>query len=141
GFLQGASGDLNPAGPDGELILSGGDADVRRIGAQLAEDVLQAMATSMTPVPACPLAAGSRTAAVPLQRVPSPEELRAQTSEPWVTGDWARKLLAAPERLVPEVPLRWGWLRLAQGLTLLSANAELVVEYALYVKSLASGSG
>lgn len=139
GFLQGACGDLNPAGPDGELILAGGDADVRRIGAALADDVRHALTAQLVPLEPAPVVCRDRSVRVPLQLVPTREELEAQKDEPGVTGDWARKLLAAPERLVPDVPLRWVWLRLAKGVTLLAANAELVVDYGLYAKAAAAG--
>jgi len=138
-YLQGCCGDINPAGLDGELILSGDDPEVRRIGEALAGDALALLGERLTPLAAGPLEARTRTIMAPVQKVPTQEELEAQREEPWVTGDWSRKLLASPERRVSELPLRLVLLRIGDGLSLLAANAEIVAAYGLHVRSMTDG--
>ncbi|XID95743.1 neutral/alkaline non-lysosomal ceramidase N-terminal domain-containing protein [Paenibacillaceae bacterium WGS1546] len=138
-YLQGFCGDINPVGTDGELILEGYDSEVARIGGELAEQALRVLSGEMKELAPCPLSAVVRTVAAPLQHVPTLEELQALTEESWVTGDWSRKLLASPERLRPDIPLRLVSLTLAEGVSLLAANAEIVAEYGLYLQELAPG--
>lgn len=55
-------------------------------------------------------------------------------------GEWARALLAEPDRLRPFAELELQRLDLARGLSLLAANAEPVVEYGLYTRQISGGS-
>jgi len=148
-YLQGFCGDINPVGLDGELILEGYEAEVLRIGQELADVALRVLTSEtsgtsgtsgMTQLAPCAVTVAAVTIAAPVQAVPSIEELQAQTGEPWVTGDWSRKLLASPERLQAAMPLRLVCVTIAEHLRLLAANAEVVAEYALYLKSLADGN-
>lgn len=140
-YLQGFCGDINPVGLDGELIMEGYSSEVERIGNELAEQALHVLAGELRALAPCPLQAVEQSVAAPLQKVPSASELQASIDEPWVTGEWSRKLLESPERLQPDMPLRFVRVDLADGLSLFAANAEVVAEYGLYLKAHAADKG
>lgn len=133
-YLQGCCGDINPAGADGELILKGNDDEVTRIAKQFAGDVLGAMNGEWERLEGCPLTARIVTLSAPLQNPPSAQELVKRMDEPGVIGEWSRKLLECPPRLQPQRPLDVVTLTLAEGLSVVAMNAEVVVEYGLYIK-------
>jgi Neutral/alkaline non-lysosomal ceramidase. len=135
GYVQGWCGDINPV-KRGQLFFDGTDKDVRRFARRLADSVLRVLGGPMRTLDASPLAAKSMTVEAPLQKLPTIEELRQWVDEPWVKGDWSRRLLAEPERLKPHLPLEITLLTLADGWRLLAANSEVVTEYGLYVKSI-----
>lgn len=136
GYLQGWCGDINPV-KRGRLFFDGTDRDVRRFARRLADSVLHVLGGPMRALEPCPLAVSAQTVAAPLQKLPTIEALRQWVDEPWVKGDWSRRLLAQPERLKPHLPLELTLLTLADGWRLLAANSEVVTAYGLYVKSIA----
>jgi hypothetical protein len=83
-----------------------------------------------------------RTASIslPFQKLPTTAELEQVKDQPTVIGEWARLLLQEPERIRPGIPLKINWLKLVEGLSLLTMNAEIVVEYGLFVKRQLGGS-
>jgi hypothetical protein len=134
-YLQGFCADINPV-RNGELFLDGTDEDVQAFAGKLADEVRRVLAGAMQPLDPCPLTVRTLTVPAPLQPLPSLEELRQTAGEPWVKGEWSRKLLAEPERLQPFLPLEMTLLGIADGWALLAANSEVVTEYGLEVNRL-----
>ena len=54
---------------------------------------------------------------------------------PGIIGEWSKLLLNHPERLRPSVALEMTRLDIARDLVLLTFNAEMAVNYGLFVKS------
>jgi hypothetical protein len=133
-FLQGFCGDIRPALIRGGSFYRGSDTEVCELGWKLAEQAMLCLSRPMESIgPATFLA---KTMQIPLafEALPSLIELKQKADCPGVVGEWARLLLAEPDRLRPTIPLELTFLRLAKGLSFLAMNAEMVVEYGLYVK-------
>lgn len=127
-YLQGTCGDINPC-------QHGGDAQVVELGRRLARDVNSVLTGTMRRVGSVPLRAIWTSVALPLQALPEREYLESLTDEPGVMGEWSRKLLAMQNEIPASRSLEMTGLALAEGFTLLAMNAEIVVEYGLYLKS------
>ncbi|MFD2077446.1 hypothetical protein SAMN05421678_108280 [Actinopolymorpha cephalotaxi] len=142
GFLQGCCGDINPnVVRDGEFHR-GGDEEIESIGQQLAVSVgavLDRPLRRLPPLPPGGVAVRTHSVNLPLQP-PSRDELARRRETPGIDGDWARRLLAEPGRLVDQVPLRLTRVDLADGLTLVGLDAEVSVAYGQHVKRRTSGA-
>ncbi len=140
-FLQGCCGDINPnVVGDGEF-LRGGDEEIEAIGRELAAAVAAVLDRPLRRLPSLPpggVAVRTHTVNLPLQ-VPSRDELARRRDTPGIAGDWARRLLAEPGRLVEQIPLRLTRADLAGGLTLVGFDAEVSVAYGHHVKRRTSG--
>lgn len=139
-FLQGCCGDIRP-----ELILDdtfyrGHRMEVDRFGSWLSEEVQRI--SSLPMIELTPVELKSRTIAVPLsfQTVPSVDELTIQADQKDIYGERARLLLRQPERLQDSIPLEMTRLDLAEGLSFVTFNAEMVVSYGLRVKEASQGT-
>lgn len=139
GYLQGFCADINPVGRDGELILQGDDAEVKRIAARFAEEIRETMEGEGIPLIDRPLNAKVVSLPIPLQKPPTTYELVKLLDEPWVMGEWSRKLLEQPSRLEPQISLEMTVLTLAEQLTVITANAEMVAEYGMHLKRMTEG--
>lgn len=133
-YLQGCCGDLRPSLIHEEDFYRGNDQDVQRLGSTLADEVLAILKRPMQPLSPSPLAASSIEVDLPLQELPSVADLETVKSHTGVMGEWSQLLLMQPERIRPSVPLEITLLSIANGLSLLAMNAEIVVEYGLYIK-------
>lgn len=127
-YLQGSCGDINPR----EM---GGDAQVVKLGYQLASDVNQVLAGDMRRAASIHLRSVRTSVALPLQTLPEREYLASLTDDSGVMGEWSRKLLAGREGIPASMTLEMTGLALAEGFALLAMNAEVVVEYGLYLKA------
>ncbi|GIP34966.1 neutral/alkaline non-lysosomal ceramidase N-terminal domain-containing protein [Paenibacillus sp. J2TS4] len=137
-YLQGCCGDVGPnLIRDGNFYF-GSDRDVCSFAAKLAEAVLSVTEQPMKPLSPLPLQVRSETLPLPLSKLPSRSELNKLKSREEIIGQWSRMLLDNPERLAPELPLELTYVQLAKGLSLLAMNAEIVVEYGLFVKKTSS---
>ncbi len=132
-FLQGTCGDINPS-VHGQFC-TGGDAEVTRLGHILADDVQRAL-ENMETLQSKALASKTVHLNIPLRRIPERSVLEATVSDPGVRGEWSRLLLASPERMREYIPMEMTKVTLAEGLMLLTFNAEVVVEYGLFAKGL-----
>lgn len=132
-YLQGWCGDINP--------WKQGDAkDVRQGGQWLAEEALKVLKSGLKPLLPCGLIAGKHQVRLPFQALPSEDELLVCTSQPGIIGEWSRKLLEQPDRrLQKDAVLDIYRLPLAEQLSVLAVNSEVVVEYGLYLKQLSYG--
>jgi hypothetical protein len=131
-FMQGYCGDINPC-------YRGSDPEVLRLGRRFADDALDILKHSMQTMDVCPLTVRAKTVMLPMQKIPTKTELAAQVNEPHVIGDWSRRLLDSHEQLKSEIPLEMTYLTIANGLSLLAMNAEIVVEYGLFLKETSHG--
>lgn len=138
GFLQGCCGDLDPALTEGDRFVRGDDADLDRIGGALADAVSAVLEAGLEPAGELAVRTRTGTAELPLQP-PSLAMLANRRDEDGVWGDWARHLLAHPELIIEEIPLRLILLELTDGLALLGLDAEITVEYGLWLKNWSNG--
>jgi len=130
GFLQGCCGDINP---NWENILHGFHA-IRALGALLADDVRNVL-RDMTPLAVCPIRVVQTKNDLPYQSVPRMEQLyKLEKAGSQAERYWASFLLQHPEKLQPSTVLELTRLDLADGLSLLFMNGEMVVRYGFYVK-------
>jgi hypothetical protein len=141
GYLQGTCGDVNAA----HIYRTGGDVrghdeDVRlvagivyRCASQLAGAELQALKPAN-------LAGEQRRVELEVQTVPTIAELRELESEQSVAVDWARYLLANPEKRTSRIALTTGRLHIAEGCTLVYLGAEATSEFGNVVKRESGGA-
>ncbi|GGD72901.1 neutral/alkaline non-lysosomal ceramidase N-terminal domain-containing protein [Paenibacillus nasutitermitis] len=129
-YLQGSCGDINPH--DGDM---GGDAQVVMLGCRLANDVNKVLAGAMRRVDSISLRSVRMSVELPLQALPEREYLESRLGEPGVMGEWSRKLLSRQEGIPASMSLKMTGLALTEGFAVLAMNAEVVVEYGLYLKS------
>ncbi|MGD8189509.1 hypothetical protein ACQCN2_05830 [Brevibacillus ginsengisoli] len=132
-YLQGCCGDIDPL-----LQKSGteGTEAINILGHILAEEVIRIVNTSLKPVTIDELRCSQKTIDLPFQRVPSIKELRQiEQSKTGIVKKWAQKLLDEPERLQQSIPLKLTRLDIADGLSFLAFNAEIVVEYGSFIKN------
>lgn len=139
-FLQGCCGDVRPALIEEGEFYRGDDSDVRHFAAALADEAAAIIRRPMRAAPPCSI--GGRQLTIPLsfERLPSREKLEAALHEEDIKGEWSALLLREPERLTGYAELELTLLHLAEGLSIMAMNAEMVVAYGLYVKSLSGGS-
>ncbi|MFC7620582.1 neutral/alkaline non-lysosomal ceramidase N-terminal domain-containing protein [Microlunatus sp. GCM10028923] len=137
-FLQGCCGDLDPALTEGDRFVRGGDADLDRLGGALADSVIAVIDAGLEPAGDLAVRTRTGTAQLPLH-TPSLAMLANRKDEDGIWGDWSRHLLAHPELITEEIPLRLIMLELTDGLALLGLDAEITVEYGLWLKNWSNG--
>lgn len=116
GFLQGFCGDIRPALVKNNAFYRGDQSDVQRVGLRLLETVLKVETRKCSEWPSKVL---TKTIDLPFSK-------KAEEAE--------QKLL---ERGAAEAaPLKLSYLCLAENLSFLTANAEMVVEYGLAAKEI-----
>ncbi|MBP1990222.1 neutral/alkaline non-lysosomal ceramidase N-terminal domain-containing protein [Paenibacillus eucommiae] len=131
-YLQGTCGDINPYVGGG----GGDETQVVKFGLQLAHDIRRVLAAPMRSV--SPVSLGSERVIIELsmQAPPDREDLETLQEEPDVIGEWSRKLLDPLSEVKASIPFEVTTLTLAKGIRLYAMNAEVVVEYGLYLKSI-----
>jgi hypothetical protein len=139
GFLQGCCGDIRPNLVRNGDFFRGSDAEVRSLGAELAEVVLDVLERPMRSLRETEI--GSKQLHVPLRfrKLPGLAELNEKSTGDGLMGEWSRLLLRETDRLKESVPLELSLVELADGLSLLAMNGEVVVEYGLFVKEQFAG--
>ncbi|WP_010282115.1 neutral/alkaline non-lysosomal ceramidase N-terminal domain-containing protein [Bacillus timonensis] len=136
-YLQGCCGDIQPSLiKDNRFYFDSGKID--ELATQLAHQVLKTLRSPMKSLSPCILSAKMVELNLPLQSIPALKFLESKQGRSGVTGEWSKLLLNNPERLVNYVPLKIQILTIANGLTLLTMNAEVVVEYGLNIKKQSS---
>jgi hypothetical protein len=133
-FLQGCCGNIRPA-----LIRDGGfykgvDAEVCALGGKLSAEVMVVLNRAMTPLKLAALKSQRIQIPLFLQSLPTLEELQQKQNAEGTIGAWSRMLLSDPDRIQPVVWFDMTLLRIADGLSFLSMNGEVVVEYGLFLK-------
>jgi hypothetical protein len=110
GYLQGCCGDIRPALIRGDQFYRGDAGDVSRLGAELSQAIASVLNRPMDPC------------------------------EPTVCSASEKALPLAFENDCGAVPMEMTLLQLASNLGFLTFNAEVVVEYGLFVKRQSSGA-
>ncbi|GAB3422940.1 neutral/alkaline non-lysosomal ceramidase N-terminal domain-containing protein [Flindersiella endophytica] len=139
-YAQGCCGDINPDLYTDGVYAEGDQPVVNAFGTRLADAVDRALADGFASVGAPRVAAEAWDVELPVAAVPGKGDLREKADTPGVTGEWARLLLANPDRLTPTVPVRFSRLRLAENLTLLGMSGEPVSAYGTQVKAESAGT-
>lgn len=134
GFLQGCCGDIRPNLVRNGDFFRGTDADVRTLGDQLAEVVLNVLERPMRTLRAGTLRSKRLHVPLPFRELPDLEELYEKSGSSGLVGEWSRLLLSETERLKESLPIELSLLELADGLSFLAMNGEVVVEYGLFIK-------
>ncbi|MCS7460978.1 neutral/alkaline non-lysosomal ceramidase N-terminal domain-containing protein [Paenibacillus doosanensis] len=138
-FLQGCCGDIRPALVSGGEFYRGCRMEVERFGSWLSEEVLRVSSLPMRQL--APAGLGSRTVELPLpfESVPASEELEAEARQTDIYGERARLLLREPQCRQESIPLEITRLDLAEELSLVAFNAEMVADYGRFVKEASFG--
>lgn len=138
-YAQGCCGDINPDRYDDTRFRPGDDSDVTAFGGMLADAASTVLNGPMSPLSGPSLAVRQHRAALPLAALPTRDALLRGRDNPGVDGEWARRMLAEPHRLVPELTLELTALRLYDNLTLLGMSAEPTSAYGRYVQARYAG--
>src|SRR5262245_9666924 len=133
-YLQGCCGDIRPSLTRGDSFYRGGDKEVCALGAELSQQVLSVLRGKLQPCRLGFYRANKTDVPLDFAILPTEAELRGSQCRPGIEGEWSRGLLENPERLHPRV-LELSRLDLGKDLSLIAMNAEMVVEYGLFVKN------
>jgi hypothetical protein len=139
-FLQGCSGDINPAGRAWPRFATGGEDEITRCGLALADRVLELRAAKGEHLAPVPIRAESRELPLLFELTPTDGEIIAASMRPGVDGEWGRAFLDDASLRQPSATLAMQRLDIAQQLSLLTMNAEAVVEYGLFAKAVSAGT-
>ncbi|MCU6708821.1 neutral/alkaline non-lysosomal ceramidase N-terminal domain-containing protein [Paenibacillus sp. J5C_2022] len=139
-FLQGCCGDVRPGlVKDGEFFR-GDNQDVIRIGGMLCEEVAKVLEQGkFEPLELCAVSSRASVICLPLTELPDRARLLASLQEDGLIGEWSRMLIDDDSRMAPSVPFAMNVIRIAEGLSFLAMNGEVVTAYGLYVKGMYAG--
>jgi hypothetical protein len=138
-YLQGCCGDIRPdLVRDGEFYR-GSDEDVRRLGGTLSDEVLRVLAEPMKPLAAIELSWRSCAVRLPYQQLPGRDKLQSLKHQQGVVGQWSTLLLDEPFRIYDGASLELSMLHIADGLSFLALNGEVVTAYGTFVKNETEG--
>ncbi|PYI52139.1 neutral/alkaline non-lysosomal ceramidase N-terminal domain-containing protein [Paenibacillus flagellatus] len=139
-FLQGCTGDIRPALHREGKFYSGGDADVRRLGRALADEVERVLDRPMKRLPVTALSGRRLVVQLPFQAMPTSERIEERIAQGGPFAEWGEAMRSRPELLRPEIPFELTRLDVAEGLSFLAMDGEVVLEYGLYVKAKSGGT-
>jgi len=133
-FMQGCCGDIRPALVHEGEFFRGVDEDVCMFGKKLYSEVMTVLNQEMTSL--MPAMLKSQRIQIPLllETLPTLEELQQKQNTEGTIGAWSRMLLADPNRIQPTVKFDMTLLKIADNLSFLAMNGEVVVEYGLFLK-------
>lgn len=139
-FMQGCCGDIRPALVRDGHFYAGTDEDARQLGGMLADAVSVVLAGSMEQLAPCLLDGELARCELPFEQMPAIDRLTAfSRGEEQPLKGWAEQLLDTPELVKPSAQLDLTRLDIAEGLSLVAMNAEMVVDYGLFVKARSAG--
>ncbi|MCQ6560683.1 neutral/alkaline non-lysosomal ceramidase N-terminal domain-containing protein [Paenibacillus mendelii] len=139
-YLQGCCGDINPYGSKNAGF--DGDTAISKLGEVLAEAVLALLADGLHKQAYAPFDAAQVVDKLPFARLPDKDELMRLAAEEVEQSPWrllASRYLKNPDLLKAYAPFEVTRFRVAKNLTLAAMNAEMVVSYGLFMKSLGVG--
>lgn len=134
-FVQGCCGDVRPHLVKDGRFYNGHDEEVRELAGQLSREVMRILSEPMQTLGPARLASQRVECPLVYTHVPTREELEklAGSDHVWIQR-WAKHMLAHPDWLTTSIPLDLVRIDIADGLSLLSMNAEVVVKYGIYIK-------
>lgn len=133
-FLQGCTGNIRPSLHRDDRFYAGSEEDVARLGRALADEVERVLGGEMATLSPS-LAPGKRVVVrLPFEELPTEDQIEAALAEGGTKGQWAAKLRSHPEKLRPDIPFDLTYLVLADGLSFLAMDGEVVLEYGDYIK-------
>lgn len=140
-YLQGTCGDINIFKSSAPAGMTDDYEQIRYFGTQLADAISTVLDAEMAHLE--PVLLHGRSYSLPLSLKPleTMEELQAiaDRGEP-PYDEWAVEMLNRGEGRAKELDLELSRLDIADGFSILTMNAEVVVEYGLYIKEKSSGS-
>jgi hypothetical protein len=139
-FLQGCCGDIRPKLIRDGQFFRGRDLDVCRMGKKLSDEILRILRAPMNRLSPTLLRGRKQTIDLPFQYVPDRIELQRYKDKEDIFGEWGRLLLEEPHRLKPNLPFEMSLIDLAEGLSFLAMDGELVVDYGLFIKHISQGT-
>ncbi len=139
-YLQGCCGDINPDVAGERRTARGTNADVERLGTSFADAIQILLEEPGEPLALVPLRAEKLTVDLPFAELPGDDALVAGKDVPGVDGEWYRALLDHPEWRTASIPLQLQRLDIANGLSLLAMDGEIVVEYGLRIRANSGGA-
>jgi hypothetical protein len=137
-FLQGTCGDINPG--DGEQVIRGNNDVVMQVGKDFAKCVLDTLERPMQQVTPCRVQWSKTVVELPLESLPERRQLEITAQSSGVLGEWSNLMLTRLDSLSTSIPLELSVLKLSDGFSLIGMNAEVVVEYGLYIKQISNGT-
>lgn len=137
-FLQGTCGDINPG--DRTQVIRGDNEVVMQIGKAFANCVIETLHKPLCYLAPCHVQWNKTVIALPLLSLPERRQLEITAMTPGVLGEWSSLMLDRWDSLSSSIPLELTVLKLAVGLSLIGMNAEVVVEYGLFIKRITEGS-
>ncbi|NQX58247.1 neutral/alkaline non-lysosomal ceramidase N-terminal domain-containing protein [Paenibacillus qinlingensis] len=137
-FLQGTCGDINPG--DGKQVIRGNNDVVMQVATDFTKCVVETLDKPMRQLTPCHLEWRKTLVELPLKSLPDRCQLEKTAQSPGVLGEWSKLMLARLDSLSPSIPLEVSILKLAEELSILGMNAEVVVDYGLYIKQITKGT-
>lgn len=138
-FLQGCCGETRPALYKEDKFYSGTEEDVKRLGRLLANEVAAVLARPMKSIPPGAISGRRLEVQLPYEALPSETEIAASAEVEGIPAQWSAKLQQNPQLLQPSIPLQISRLDIADGLSFIAMDGEMVLEYSEKVKRLSGG--
>lgn len=138
-FLQGCCGETRPALHKDDKFYSGTNEDVKRLGRMLADEVTAVLSRPMERVQGGTLGGSKLEVQLPFQSLPSQEQIAASAEVAGYPAEWSVKLQENPQLVRPAIALQVSRLDIADGLSFIAMDGEMVLEYGLKVKRLSGG--
>ncbi|MDF2713918.1 MAG: hypothetical protein K0R28_843 [Paenibacillus sp.] len=140
-FLQGACGDINIFTSSAPADLTDDYEIIDYFGGQLADTVTDVLNSKMERIRPVRLHGEACSLPLPLKPLETREQLEiiaAKGEAPY--DEWAVEMLGKLDERPTSLILEMNRIDIAEGLSLLTMNAEVVVEYGLLIKQLSGGA-
>ncbi|TMV52996.1 hypothetical protein FE783_02080 [Paenibacillus mesophilus] len=135
-FLQGCTGNIRPALHRDDKFYSGTEEEVAKSGRLLANEVERVLDGTMEELAALPVSGRRIVVQLPFQTLPTEAEIDERIAKGGALAEWGMKLRSNPEKLRSHIPFELTRIKLADGLSFLAMDGEVVLEYGDYAKEL-----
>ncbi|PWW28254.1 neutral/alkaline ceramidase-like enzyme [Cytobacillus oceanisediminis] len=141
GYLQGCCGDVRPNMMTESKFYRGDQGDVDRLGNLLAKHVMDCIGkNTWTKVSLSNLGITKSTLLLDFENLQTVEQLTWNSNiEKLKMKEWRRRVQTNLPRFAAGLPLEFRLLSLGGNLSFLAMNAEMVVEYGIYIKQAFNG--
>ncbi|WP_339208297.1 neutral/alkaline non-lysosomal ceramidase N-terminal domain-containing protein [Paenibacillus sp. FSL K6-3182] len=133
-YLQGCCGDINPVKPN---VAESNQDVISIVGQRFADDVDAILSGELEWLEPNVLSSRRSIAVLPFAEIPTKDKLQRVVDES-ASADvrkWAQSFLEQPDKLRKQFRFEITKLEIAEGLTFIAMNGEMVVEYGLFLKS------